>query len=132
MPGPQSPSHLDPQPDSGPSTDRSAFQNEPGRGNQFPAASYSSREGRRDEEVDGDRNDLAMPSLLPSLAHSEVSGMTAADAGNDGNIEEEERNGIEIAAAVLEQPQRVGEVPFYTGKLIWLGVMINASCLSFR
>lgn len=37
--------------------------------------------------------------------------MTAAGAGNDGNIEEEKRNGIEIAAAVLEQPQRVGEVP---------------------
>jgi hypothetical protein len=31
------------------------------------------------------------------------------------NIEDEERNGLEIAAAALGQPQRVGQVPFYTG-----------------
>ncbi|KAE8331342.1 fungal-specific transcription factor domain-containing protein [Aspergillus sergii] len=31
------------------------------------------------------------------------------------DIEDEERNGDEIAAAALGQPRRVGEVPFYTG-----------------
>lgn len=118
MPDPESPSHLDREPDSGPSTEPAAFQNEGGRGNQFPNASYSSLEDGRDEDVDGDGNDLAIPSLLPSMARSEVSGVRAGDARNDGNIEEAERNGIEIAAAVLGQPQRVGEVPFYTGKLI--------------
>ena len=35
---------------------------------------------------------------------------------NEGNnIEDEERNGLEIAAAAIGQPQRVGQVPFYTG-----------------
>ena len=31
------------------------------------------------------------------------------------NIEDEERNGIEIAAAALGRPQRIGQEPFYTG-----------------
>ncbi|KAB8271122.1 fungal-specific transcription factor domain-containing protein [Aspergillus minisclerotigenes] len=31
------------------------------------------------------------------------------------DIEDEERNGDEIAAAALGQPRRVGEIPFYTG-----------------
>ncbi|KAJ5127375.1 fungal-specific transcription factor domain-containing protein [Penicillium atrosanguineum] len=31
------------------------------------------------------------------------------------NIEDEQRNGIEIAEAALGQPRRIGEVPFYTG-----------------
>lgn len=31
------------------------------------------------------------------------------------NVENEERNGIEIAEAALGQPHRAGEVPFYTG-----------------
>lgn len=111
MPHSEPPSHLDPEPDSGPSRDATVFQNEPGRGNQFPSVSYASQEDGRDEDVDGDGNDR----LLPSLGNSEVSGMTA-DARNDVNIEAAERNGIEIAAAVLGQPQRVGEVPFYTGE----------------
>jgi hypothetical protein len=35
----------------------------------------------------------------------------------EGNvIDDEERNGLEIAAAAIEQPQRVGQVPFYTGE----------------
>ncbi|KAE8374677.1 fungal-specific transcription factor domain-containing protein [Aspergillus bertholletiae] len=38
---------------------------------------------------------------------------TAAREAHD--IEDEERNGDEIAAAALGQPRRVGEVPFYTG-----------------
>jgi len=32
------------------------------------------------------------------------------------NIEDEERNSLEIADAALGQPRRRGEVPFYTGK----------------
>lgn len=32
------------------------------------------------------------------------------------NIEEEEQTGLEIASAALGQPERTGEVPFYTGK----------------
>jgi hypothetical protein len=31
-------------------------------------------------------------------------------------IDDEERNGLEIAAAAIGQPQRIGQVPFYTGK----------------
>ena len=38
---------------------------------------------------------------------------TAAREAHD--IEDEERNGDEIAAAALGQPRRVGQVPFYTG-----------------
>lgn len=32
-------------------------------------------------------------------------------------IQDEERNGLEIAAAALGQPEGVGQVPFYTGTL---------------
>lgn len=31
------------------------------------------------------------------------------------NIEDEQRNGLELAEAALGQPRRIGEVPFYTG-----------------
>ncbi|KAE8337115.1 hypothetical protein BDV24DRAFT_140595 [Aspergillus arachidicola] len=110
MPGSESPSYLDPEPDSGLNTDPAAFQHEPSREDQIPNTSYSSLEDGRDGGVGSNGNGL----FLPPLANSEVGGMTA-DARNDNNIEEAERNGIEIAAAVLGQPQRVGEVPFYTG-----------------
>jgi hypothetical protein len=42
---------------------------------------------------------------------------TRNSSSNPGlsNIEDEERNGLDIAAAALGQPRRVGEVPFYTG-----------------
>lgn len=33
------------------------------------------------------------------------------------NLADEERNGLEIASAALGQPDRVGDVPFYAGKL---------------
>ncbi|KAJ5578146.1 fungal-specific transcription factor domain-containing protein [Penicillium hispanicum] len=39
----------------------------------------------------------------------------AATNASSSNIEDEERNGLEIAAAALGKPQRMGEVPFYTG-----------------
>ncbi|KNG81942.1 C6 transcription factor [Aspergillus nomiae NRRL 13137] len=42
-------------------------------------------------------------------------GADAAAAREAHDIEDEERNGDEIAAAALGQPRRVGEVPFYTG-----------------
>jgi hypothetical protein len=32
------------------------------------------------------------------------------------SIQDEERNGLEIAAAALGNPGRAGQVPFYTGK----------------
>lgn len=43
---------------------------------------------------------------------------TRNSSSNPGlsNIEDEERNGLDIAAAALGQPRRIGEVPFYTGK----------------
>jgi hypothetical protein len=40
---------------------------------------------------------------------------TPSDIGL-ANIEDEERNGLEIASAALGQQGITGEVPFYTGK----------------
>lgn len=57
-------------------------------------------------------------SRSPSHSHSHSQAHSQASHGrravSDG-IQDEERNGIEIAAAALGQPEGVGQVPFYTG-----------------
>nr|UPX44679.1 hypothetical protein FAC6B23_13 [Penicillium fuscum]UXX61836.1 hypothetical protein FAC4N16_09 [Penicillium fuscum] len=48
--------------------------------------------------------------------HSTHSSRRASSDPRLRNFEDEERNGLEIASAALGQPERVGEVPFYTGE----------------
>lgn len=113
MQTPDSLGHLPSEPESHPNADPCTFQNGLGEANPILSASYSSLEGGRGEDGGDDGIEIA----TPSLARSQVSG-TTVNVRNESNIEDGERNGIEIAAAVLGQPQRVGEVPFYTGKLV--------------
>ncbi|KAL2828388.1 C6 transcription factor [Aspergillus cavernicola] len=57
-----------------------------------------------------------------------------ASLSQHDNIESEERNGLEIAAAALGQPQRTGQVPFYsgegTGPTSALGICVSDQSLS--
>ena len=56
---------------------------------------------------------------LPTFhIHTEhaVSSVPQTSEPRPDHIEEEERSGLEIASAALGQPERTGEVPFYTGR----------------
>lgn len=60
--------------------------------------------GSADHTTRGTQSEHASPSI-PRISEDRLD-----------NIEEEERSGLEIASAALGQPERTGEVPFYTGK----------------
>lgn len=88
----------------------------------------SSSRQRSGQPVPGDSSFLPTRSQEPPLAHATRSADLAPRRTQSeqatprtadhrlGNIEEEVRSGLEIASAALGQPQRTGEVPFYTGE----------------
>ena len=53
-----------------------------------------------------------MGSELPTNRSIGVEEVSLSD-----NPEDEERNGLEIASAALGRPEKIGEVPFYAGKM---------------
>lgn len=55
-----------------------------------------------------------MPSPRPRALHDEATPADRERHGEQDTIQDEERNGIEIAAAILGKPERAGQVPFYT------------------
>ncbi|OGM48902.1 C6 transcription factor [Aspergillus bombycis] len=58
---------------------------------------------------------VELPAFQVQPQQHEPLSADASAAREVHDIEDEERNGDEIAAAALGQPRRVGEVPFYTG-----------------
>lgn len=65
----------------------------------------------------GHRSNDALPSS--QLSNNPVRHVEASKSPSHASdrIQDEERNGLEIAAAALGQPEGVGQVPFYTGTL---------------
>ncbi|PYI05605.1 putative Zn(II)2Cys6 transcription factor [Aspergillus sclerotiicarbonarius CBS 121057] len=61
-------------------------------------------------------NRVGRPSLHRGSTESPVvTGSRNSEAGERFTIQDEERNGLEIAEAALGNPERAGQVPFYTG-----------------
>ncbi|GAD98048.1 C6 transcription factor, putative [Paecilomyces variotii No. 5] len=64
------------------------------------------------------RPSRSLDSAVSDRHNDERDGMTSAQPTEDRlSAQAEERNGMEIATAALEQPQRAGQVPFYAGEL---------------
>ena len=60
-------------------------------------------------------------SQRPALHHGSaespvVTGSRNSESGERFTIQDEERNGLEIAEAALGKPEQAGQVPFYTGE----------------
>lgn len=66
-----------------------------------------------------------MPSPRPRALHDEATPADRERHGEQDTIQDEERNGIEIAAAILGKPERAGQVPFYTSDQIGLTSALN-------
>lgn len=75
-----------------------------------PGDSYSSRQLPSPAHHSDNRHTIDLPHP-ESQENTPINHQRPPSFG----IQDEERNGIEIAAAALGQPERVGQVPFYTG-----------------
>lgn len=75
-----------------------------------PDDSYSSRQLPSPAHHPDNRHTIDLPHP-ESQSNTPVNRQRPPSSG----IQDEERNGIEIAAAALGQPERAGQVPFYTG-----------------
>ncbi|KAJ9270458.1 transcriptional regulator family: Fungal Specific TF [Paecilomyces variotii] len=59
---------------------------------------------------------LLAPSQPPLISNRDDRISNTLPAEDRLSVQEEERNGMDIATAALEQPQRAGQVPFYPGE----------------
>ncbi|EHK21555.1 uncharacterized protein TRIVIDRAFT_192042 [Trichoderma virens Gv29-8] len=103
--------HLPSDHVSNPVIEPSTFQNGPGEADPIRRQTYSILAG---DSGEGEmRNGIDVGA--PLLEKSQDIGITPICAADEGDIENEERRGFEIATAALGQSRRNGQVPFYSG-----------------
>ncbi|KAL4910973.1 hypothetical protein BDW74DRAFT_172427 [Aspergillus multicolor] len=78
-------------------------------GRQRPRAATSSPSNRVETYIENDT------STLQRHATDSPAQIGTSRSTSQHDIQDEERNGLEIAAAALGNPERAGQVPFYTG-----------------
>lgn len=77
------------------------------------------RQSQSQPHSPGHRSNEAVPLSSQPFNNPVGQGIEASESPSHASdrIQDEERNGLEIAAAALGQPEGVGQVPFYTGAL---------------
>lgn len=75
------------------------------------------RQSHSQPHAPGHRSNDALPSSQPFNSHFRHVEPSESPSHASDRIQDEERNGLEIAAAALGQREGVGQVPFYTGTL---------------